>query len=84
MAVPQAQNPEESFVTRVSRWPGEVRDYYEDLKKEMRLVSWPTWPQVRATTAVVIAAVFVFALYFWLVDFGISWLMQKLFAWVGK
>ncbi len=34
----------------------------------MRRVSWPTWPQVRATTGVVIAAVFLFAAYFFVVD----------------
>jgi preprotein translocase subunit SecE len=84
MAVPQAQNQEDSFVTRVTRWPQEVRDYYEDLKKEMRLVSWPTWSQVRATTSVVIAAVFLFAFYFWVVDMFVSWAMQKLFAFVGR
>jgi preprotein translocase subunit SecE len=84
MAVPQAQHPEESFVTRAQRWPQEIRDYYEDLKKEMRLVSWPTWQQVRATTGVVIAAVFIFAFYFWLVDMGVGWLMQRLFAFAGK
>jgi preprotein translocase subunit SecE len=84
MAVPQAQNPEQSFVARVSHWPQEIRNYFEDLKKEMRLVSWPTWSQVRATTAVVVAAVFIFAFYFWLVDMGVGFLMQKLFAYVGK
>ncbi len=34
----------------------------------MKRVSWPTWKQVRATTAVVIAAVFLFAAYFFVVD----------------
>jgi preprotein translocase subunit SecE len=34
----------------------------------MRRVTWPTWKQVRATTGVVIAAVFVFAAYFAVVD----------------
>ena len=34
----------------------------------MRRVSWPSWPQVRSTTGVVIAAVFLFAAYFWIVD----------------
>ena len=80
MAVPQTVDPEEPFMTRVQRWPQEIRDYYDDLKKEMRLVSWPTWDQVRATTTVVIVAVFVFAAYFWMVDLGMSWVMTKLFA----
>jgi preprotein translocase subunit SecE len=71
-------------MTRVSKWPVEIRDYYDDLKKEMRLVSWPTWKQVRATTTVVIIAVFLFAFYFWAVDLIVSFLMNKLFAYIGK
>ena len=37
------------------------RSYIEEVKAEMRRVTWPTWKQVRATTGVVIAAVFLFA-----------------------
>ena len=39
-----------------ARWPTEK--YYEDLQLEMRRVTWPSWQQVRATTGVVIFAVF--------------------------
>jgi preprotein translocase subunit SecE len=80
MAVPQSANPQEPFMTRVAKWPEEIRDYFDDLKKEMRLVSWPSWNQVRATTAVVIVAVFLFAAYFWAVDMVMGWAMSKLFA----
>ena len=34
----------------------------------MKRVSWPSWPQVRSTTGVVIGAVFLFAAYFFIVD----------------
>ena len=34
----------------------------------MKLVTWPSWKQVRATTGVVLAAVFAFGAYFFLVD----------------
>ena len=84
MAVPQTLSPQEPFMTRAAKWPQEIRDYYDDLRKEMRLVSWPTWNQVRATTGVVIVAVFVFAAYFWLVDIVFGWAMSKLFAFAGK
>ena len=84
MAVPQLLEPQEPFMTRVVRWPQEIRDYFEDLRKEMRLVSWPTRDQVVATTMVVIIAVFVFAAYFWLVDLGMSFIMTRLFALGGK
>ncbi len=71
-------------MTRVSKWPQEAKDYFDDLRKEMRLVSWPSWKQVQATTTVVIIAVFLFAAYFWAVDLIFGFLMSKLFALVGK
>jgi preprotein translocase subunit SecE len=49
-------------------WPEQARSYLDEVKAEMRRVSWPTWPQVRATTGVVIAAVFLFSGYFFIVD----------------
>ncbi len=49
-------------------WPQQARSYIEDVQAEMQRVTWPNWKQVRATTWVVIAAVFLFALYFWVVD----------------
>jgi preprotein translocase subunit SecE len=45
----------------------------------MRRVTWPTWKQVRATTGVVIAAVFVFAAYFFVVDFFVARGITKVF-----
>jgi preprotein translocase subunit SecE len=46
---------------------------------EMRRVTWPSWKQVRATTVVVIIAVFVFAAYFFVVDQFVSSIINKLF-----
>ena len=57
-----------NFMQRVGQWPAQTKSYIEDLQQEMRRVTWPTWKQVRATTSVVIIAVFVFAAYFALVD----------------
>jgi preprotein translocase subunit SecE len=54
--------------TKAVSWPEQTRTYIEEVKAEMRRVSWPSWPQVRATTGVVIAAVFLFAAYFALID----------------
>jgi len=59
--------------------PQRIRDYFEGLRDEMRLVTWPSWTQVRATTAVVIAAVFVFAIYFAIVDEVVGYAIQQLF-----
>jgi len=45
-----------------------TRDYVNDLKLEMRRVTWPNRKQVESTTAVVIFSVFAFAAYFAVVD----------------
>jgi preprotein translocase subunit SecE len=68
-----------SVATQAAGWPARVKDYIEDLQAEMRRVTWPTWKQVRATTLVVIAAVFAFSAYFFVVDFAVGRGVQKLF-----
>jgi len=68
-----------NFMQRVGQWPAHTRSYVEDLQGEMRRVTWPSWKQVRATTAVVIVAVFLFAGFFFLVDNLVGKLVSKLF-----
>lgn len=57
-----------NFMQRVGQWPAQTKNYFEELQGEMRRVTWPSWKQVRATTVVVICAVFAFAAYFAVVD----------------
>ena len=52
----------------VKVWAQETKDYFNDLKLEMRRVTWPNRKQVEGTTAVVIVSVFAFAGYFAVVD----------------
>jgi preprotein translocase subunit SecE len=49
-------------------WLQATKDYINELKVEMRRVTWPNRKQVEGTTAVVIFSVFAFAAYFWVVD----------------
>ena len=70
---------ETSLATRMAAWPAETKNYFEELQLEMRRVTWPSWKQVRATTAVVIAAVFAFAAYFAVVDFVVNRMITKLY-----
>ncbi|HYP15347.1 MAG TPA: preprotein translocase subunit SecE [Bryobacteraceae bacterium] len=67
------------WMQRVGQWPAQSRNYFEELQQEMRRVTWPTWKQVRATTGVVIAAVFAFAGYFFVVDMVVGRGINKLF-----
>jgi preprotein translocase subunit SecE len=46
----------------------DTKDYVNELRLEMKRVTWPNRKQVEGTTAVVIFSVFAFAAYFWVVD----------------
>ena len=70
---------EQSITMKPAAWHVRVKDYVEELQHEMKLVTWPSWKQVRATTGVVIFAVFAFAAYFAVVDFVVGRGIQKLF-----
>lgn len=65
-------------MTNALSWPQRTKSYIDEIKAEMRRVSWPTWKQVRATTAVVIAAVFLFAAYFAVVDNVVSAVINRI------
>lgn len=75
---------ETSIAQRAAGWPAEVKNYFEELQLEMKRVTWPAWKQVRATTAVVIAAVFAFSAYFFVVDNIVGRAIQKLFDTFAK
>jgi preprotein translocase subunit SecE len=49
-------------------WIQGTKDYVNELRLEMRRVTWPNRKQVQGTTAVVIFSVFAFAAYFEVVD----------------
>jgi preprotein translocase subunit SecE len=68
-----------NWVQRIGQWPEQTKSYFGELQQEMRRVTWPSWKQVRATTIVVVVAVFAFAAYFWLVDNLFSRIIGRLF-----
>ena len=55
-------------IQTVRSWPQRSKEYYADLKNEMKRVTWPSRKQVESTTVVVIVTVFAFAAYFKVVD----------------
>jgi preprotein translocase subunit SecE len=56
------------IVTSVKAWPDRTKSFYNDVRNEMRKVTAPSWKEVQATTAVVVITVFIFGLYFFLID----------------
>jgi preprotein translocase subunit SecE len=69
----------EGLPAKIAGWPARVKEYFLDLQGEMKRVTWPAWKQVRATTLVVIAAVFAFAAYFFLVDLLLGRAITRIF-----
>ncbi len=57
----------EEVVTKTS-WVDSTREYLGDIRSEMKRVTWPSRERVQSTTLVVILSVFLFALYFKVVD----------------
>jgi len=71
-------------LSKAGSWPEQTKSYINEVKSEMRRVSWPSWPQVRATTAVVIAATFLFAAYFFVVDNVVSTVINRIINYFAK
>jgi preprotein translocase subunit SecE len=78
-----AASPGDNFGNGIASWPKRVKDFlaslsgriktfYNDVRTEMKKVTTPSLKEVQATTVVVIITVFIFGLYFWLVDFVIG------------
>jgi preprotein translocase subunit SecE len=66
-------------IGRIKTWPVRFRAFYDAVRREMKLVTWPTQAQERSTTAVVLITVFLFALFFGVVDLGLSTGMNRLY-----
>jgi preprotein translocase subunit SecE len=69
----------EGLPARIAAWPARIKEYFLDLQGEMKRVTWPSWKTVRATTLVVIAADFVFAAYFFVVDLVLGRAITRVF-----
>ena len=57
-------NPAET----IKDWGQRSKQFYTDVRSEMRKVSWPSKQEVMGTTVVVVVAVAFFGLYLGLVD----------------
>ena len=59
---------EDSIGGKLKLWPLRVKSFYTDVRMEMKKVTTPSFKEVRATTMVVIIAVGIFGVYFFVVD----------------
>ena len=59
---------QDSGIERLKSRPRELKEFLQNVRSEMRKVVTPTRAEVQSTTTVVLAAVFLFAAYFFVVD----------------
>ncbi len=59
---------EDGVVERVKSWPQRALGFLTDVRMEMKKVSTPSVKEVRATTTVVLIAVTIFGVYFYVID----------------
>ncbi|MCS6999802.1 MAG: preprotein translocase subunit SecE [Bacteroidota bacterium] len=56
-----------------------IKNYFSDVSKEMRKVSWPTRQQLRESTVVVTVTCLIITAFVWIVDVAMSFIMQQLY-----
>ena len=71
---------EEGALGTLKSWPERIKTFYNDVRTEMKKVTAPSFKEVRATTTVVIITVFLFGVYFAVVDYvlrnSVDWLFR--------
>ena len=53
-----------------------IRRYFNETSGELKKVSWPTWPEARQLTILVIIVMVVIGLFLGLVDYGANSLLN--------
>ena len=80
----QGKNPVSKFIDNVVGQWKEFVQFLSDVRAEMRKVVTPSWKEVKSTTTVVIIAVFIFGLFFFVVDSIFSSVMDWFFHKLGS
>jgi preprotein translocase subunit SecE len=68
---------------KVAEYPRRWRSFLHEVRVEMRQVTWPTRHEVFVTTWVVIVTVAFFGIFFFGVDSGASWIVQRVIKFFG-
>ena len=69
-------------LSRLKSWPQQIKAFYNDVRTETKKVTTPSLKEVQSSTAVVIITVFIFGVFFFLVDNviggSLNWLLRTL------
>ena len=72
-------NPSET----IKDWTERTKEFYQDVRSEMKKVSWPARQEIIGTTVVVVAAVFFFGIFLGLVDYLLSISVDRVYRYFG-
>ena len=75
----EEQKPTSELTRKVTGTVQGWREFLQETRAEMKKVTWPTRNDVVSTTGVVIATVFFFGVFLWLVDMGVNNGVQYIF-----
>ena len=63
----------------ISRNPvSRLREYFSDVRAEMKRVTWPSKQEIYGTTVMVVLTTFLFGIYFWICDEAFSNAISKI------
>lgn len=51
-----------------SKRENRIQRFFRETTGELRRVSWPTWPEARRLTIIVVVVLIIMSLFLWLVD----------------
>ncbi len=51
-----------------SKRENRIQRFFRETTGELRRVSWPTWPEARRLTAIVVVVLIIMSLFLWMVD----------------
>lgn len=54
-----------------------IQQYIKEVIQEMKKVTWPTWEELKGSTLVVVIFSFIMGCYIAVLDFGLSWIIDK-------
>jgi preprotein translocase subunit SecE len=61
-----------------SKRENRIQRFIRETTGELRRVSWPTWPEARRLTAIVVVVLIIMSLFLWLVDVSAERLLTLL------
>jgi preprotein translocase SecE subunit len=73
-----------AWLDRPVAWAQDLHKFLHEVRGEMGHVTWPSFPEVRSTTFIVIVTIFFFGAFFFVVDGAFGRLIQMILTKYGK